>query len=73
MSSDEYPTDNIVPLKGVRPPRDPQVTTLWDDKRYSDEFRAKIMAIIEADPDLWFIHMRDSKGRELLMFRGPHP
>lgn len=73
MSTDEYSGDNVVPLASVRPLRDPQITTLWDDKRYSDEFLAKVHAIMAADADLWFIEVRDSKGRELLMFRGPHP
>lgn len=73
MSADKDPDDNIVPIRGMRPPRDPQITTLWDDKRYDDEFLAKIHAIMQANADLWFIEVRDSKGRELLMFRGSHP
>lgn len=55
------------------PFRDPQITILWDDKRYNDDLLTKFRAIMEAESDIWYIEARDSKGREMLMFRGCHP
>jgi hypothetical protein len=40
--------------------------------RFGKKF-VKFQVILEADLDLWYIDVRNSRGHALLMFREPHP
>lgn len=76
MNNDRY--DNrydgwvIELLRGLKKPERDEVTTLYSDGMPLGLRRAaeKMMA---DHKDLWFVEIRDKNGREIMVFRGPHP
>lgn len=47
--------------------------TMQYDAHFTDALQAPFFAAMRADPEIWFIQARTTKGEQLLTFRGSHP
>ncbi|MCQ9147713.1 hypothetical protein [Ochrobactrum sp. BTU2] len=72
MSKDTYDESAIELLRGLKKPERDDVTTLYSDDM-PEELRRAAEKMMADHKDLWFVEIRDKNGKEIMVFRGPHP
>jgi len=72
MSEDTYPKSTIERLRDLRRPERDDVTMLYSDDM-PEELRKAAEKMMADHKDLWFVEIRDKNGKEIMVFRGPHP
>jgi len=72
MSKDTYDESAIELLHGLKKPERDDVTTLYSDDM-PEELRKAAEKMMADHKDLWFVEIRDKNGKEIMVFRGPHP
>ncbi len=72
MGKGTYSKSAIDRLRDLRRPERDDVTTLYSDDM-PEELRKAAEKIVEDYKDLWFVEIRDKNGKEIMVFRGPHP
>jgi hypothetical protein len=72
MGKGTYSKSAIDRLRDLRRPERDDVTTLYSDDM-PEELRKAAEKMVEDYKDLWFVEIRDKNGKEIMVFRGPHP
>ena len=72
MGKGTYSESAIDRLRDLRRPERDDVTTLYSDDM-PEELRKAAEKMVEDYKDLWFVEIRDKNGKEIMVFRGPHP
>ena len=72
MNEDTYDESAIELLRDLAKPKRDDVTVLYSDDM-PEELRKAAEKMVTDYKDLWFVEIRDKNGREIMVFRGPHP
>jgi len=67
----DYSSKDIGPLQGLEPVREREPTIIGGEG-YTDDQVNQLVAMLSADKKLWYV-TANRDGKELTVFRGPHP